>query len=132
MQRLPLGWITPLGTRIYRLVSNHLRRAWQLLHALRAKHIPIGWRLQQAAAATPIVLMLASAWLTNMVQASSPFLQATAPLANRLKHFGLQQRWIVFSQMPLQADGWLEVHLSSSTAPPATAVSAHAHALQRH
>ena len=52
----------------------------------------MGWRLQQAAAAKAIVLMLASAWLTNMAQASSAFRQATAPLANRLKHFGLQQR----------------------------------------
>jgi hypothetical protein len=38
-------------------------------------------------------------------------------LANPLKHFGLQQRWIVFSPMPMQDDGWLEVHVSSSTAP---------------
>lgn len=114
---IPLGWITPLGTRIYRLMSHHRSRAWQVLNPLRAEPIPIGWRLQQAAAATAILLMLASAWLTNMAQASSAFRQATAPLANRLKHFGLQQRWIVFSPMPMQNDGWLEVHVSSSTAP---------------
>ena len=33
---IPLGWITPLGTRIYRLVSHHRRRAWQVLDALRS------------------------------------------------------------------------------------------------
>jgi hypothetical protein len=98
-------------------VSHHRRRAWQLLDALRAKPIPIGWRLQQAIAATAILLMLASAWLTNMAQVSSAFRQATAPLANRIKHFGLQQRWIVFSPMPMQNDDWLEVHVSSSNSP---------------
>jgi predicted DCC family thiol-disulfide oxidoreductase YuxK len=110
----PLQWSAPLGSRLYRLISNHRRSAWRLLNALRTRPIPIGKRLRQASAATAILLMLVAAWHTNMAQASSAFRQATAPFGNRLKHLGLQQRWIVFSPMPLQDDGWLEIYVKDN------------------
>jgi hypothetical protein len=55
-----LAAITPLGTRLYRLVSHHRRSAWRLLNALRGQPIHVGIRLKQACAATVIGLMLSS------------------------------------------------------------------------
>ncbi len=52
----PLGSITPLGTRLYRLVSHHRLSAWRLLKALRGQPIHVGIRLQQACAAIAIGL----------------------------------------------------------------------------
>jgi predicted DCC family thiol-disulfide oxidoreductase YuxK len=114
----PLSWCTPLATRLYRLVSHHRRSAWRLLNALRGKPIAIGARLQQACAATAILLMLVGAWHANLAAVSASFRQATAPFGNRLRHLGLQQRWIVFSPMPMVNNA-----CSCPASPPATAAA---------
>jgi predicted DCC family thiol-disulfide oxidoreductase YuxK len=113
----PLAAITPLGTRIYRLVSHRRRSAWRLLNALRGQPIHVGIRLQQACAATVIGLMLLAAWHASLAQASNSFQQATASFGNRLRHLGLQQRWMVFSPMPMANDGWFELHLQPDDGP---------------
>jgi hypothetical protein len=112
-----LAAITPLGTRLYRLVSHHRRSAWRLLNALRGTPIHVGIRLQQACAATVIGLMLEAAWYANLAERSSAFRQATASFGNRLRHLGLQQRWSVFAPMPLANDGWFELHLQPNNGP---------------
>jgi hypothetical protein len=53
--------------------------------------------------------MLVAAWPSALAQHSSPFQQATASFGNRLRHLGLQQRWMVFSPMPMVNDGWFEL-----------------------
>jgi hypothetical protein len=113
----PLAAITPLGTRLYRLVSHHRRSAWQLLNALRGTPIHVGIRLQQACAATAIGLMLVAAWHANLAERSSAFRQATASFGNWLRHLGLQLRWSVFAPMPLANDGWFELHLQPNNGP---------------
>ena len=114
----PLAWCTPLGTRLYRLVSHHRRSAWRLLNALRGKPVAFGARLQQACAATAILLMLVGAWHANLAAVSASFRQATESFGNRLRHLGLQQRWIVFSPMPMVNDGWFELQVQPTSGSP--------------
>lgn len=49
----PLAWCTPLGTRLYRLMSHDRRSAWRLLNALRGDPADGWW-----APGTPILLRL--------------------------------------------------------------------------
>jgi len=107
---LQLCAASPWAHRIYRLVSNHRRSAWRLLNALRGKPIHVGSRLQQTCSATAIGLMLVAGWHAGMAHVSGSFHQTTASFGNRLAHLGLQQRWILFSPMPMANDGWLELH----------------------
>ena len=61
--------------------------------------------------------MLVAAWHASLAQASGSFQQATASFGNRLRHLGLQQRWMVFSPMPMVNDGWFELHLKPQHGP---------------
>jgi hypothetical protein len=52
-----------------------------------------------------------------MAHVSGSFHQTNASFGNRLAHLGLQQRWILFSPMPMANDGWLELHLQPQHGP---------------
>ena len=65
-----------------------------------------------------ILLMLVGAWHANLAAVSASFRQATAPFGNRLRHQGLQQRWMVFSPMPLLNDGWFELQVQPASGSP--------------